>query len=136
MRSIPLLCLAATLGACAASPQPTMISPAAQLKLDSLVAGRVAGQSLSCVPRQVSNDMSIIDGRSVGFGSGRSTAYLMQLSEGCELLAGGRYAMVTRQYGGSGLCSGDIVQVSDIMNRMTVGSCTIGPIIPYARIRR
>ena len=135
MRSIPLLCLAAILGSCAIAPQPVVRSPAGQQRLDSLLAGRVAGPAASCVPSHRSNDMSVIDGRSVAY-RGAGTVYLMQLSEGCELLAGGGYTMVTRQYGGSGLCSGDIVQVVHLPSGASVGGCTVGPIATYSRPAR
>lgn len=135
MRSIPLLCLAALLGSCAMAPQPEVRSMASQQKIASLLAGRVAAQPTSCVPNYNANDMTVIDGRAVAFeGGGR--VYMMELTEGCSLLGEGSYAMVTRQYGGMGLCRGDIVQVADITNRITVGSCTVGAIVPYARIRR
>jgi hypothetical protein len=135
MRSIPLLCLAAMLSSCAAVPQPVGRSPANQQRLAAILADRVAGPAASCVPSHRSSDMSVIDGRTVAYRGG-GTVYVMQLNEGCELLAGGGYTMVTRQYGGAGLCSGDIVQVANLQSRTTVGSCTVGPIVTYSRARR
>jgi len=55
------------------------------------------------------------------------------LSEGCGLLGGGAYALLSRQFGGSGLCRGDIQQVFDTLNHITVGSCVVGDIVPYVR---
>lgn len=133
MRSISLLGFAVLLGSCAMAPQPMMRSPSGQRALDMLMAGKVAGPPVSCLPSYNSNDMSIIDGRTVAFRVGTGTVYVMQLSEGCGLLGSGNYALFTRQIGGLGMCSGDIAQVFDTMNRQTVGSCTIGPIVPYRR---
>lgn len=132
MRSISVLCLAALLGSCSMAPQPVMRSPSGQRALDSLLTGKVAGQPVSCLPSYNANDMSVIDGRNVAFRVGTGTVYMMQLSEGCGLLGSGAYALVTRSFG-TGLCSGDIAQVADVRNRQTVGSCTIGPIVPYIR---
>lgn len=133
MRSIPLLCLAALLGSCSMAPQPLVRSPSGQRSLDMLLTGKVAGPPVSCLPSYNANDMSIIDGRTVAFRVGTGTVYMMQLSDGCGLLGSGNYALMTRQFGSSGLCSGDIAQVIDTMNRQTVGSCSIGPITPYTR---
>lgn len=136
MRSILLLSLAALLGSCSMAPQPVMRSPSGQRSLDMLLTGKVAGPPVSCLPNYNANDMSIIDGRTVAFRVGTGTVYMMTLSDGCGLLGSGNYAMMTRQFGSMGLCSGDIAQVADTMNRQTVGSCTIGQIVPYSRPRR
>jgi hypothetical protein len=57
----------------------------------------------------------------------------MHLSPGCGQLGRPSYAFLTRQYGTSDLCRGDIGQVVDTTNHMTVGSCVIGDIIPYVK---
>lgn len=133
MRSIPVLCLAALLGSCSMAPQPVMRSPSGQRAFESLLSGKIAGPPISCLPSYNANDMSVIDGRTVAFRVGTGTVYMMQLGDGCGLLGSGNYALLTRPFGGSGNCSGDIAQVVDTMNRQTVGSCTIGPIVPYER---
>jgi len=133
MRRIPLFCLAALLGSCSMAPQPVMRSPSGQRALDSLLSGKVAGTPVSCLPSYNANDMSVIDGRTVAFRVGTGTVYMVQLNEGCGLLGSGNYALLTRQFGGSGLCRGDIAQVFDTMNRQTVGSCTVAAIVPYLR---
>ena len=77
--------------------------------------------------------MSVIDGQTIAFRVGTGTTYLVHLSDGCGLLGSGNYALLSRQVGGLGLCRGDIQQVVDTMNHITVGSCTIGQIVPYTR---
>lgn len=133
MRSIPLVCLAVLLGSCSTAPQPLMRSPSGQRAMDSLLSGKVAGQPVSCLPSYSANDMSIIDGRTIAFRVGTRTVYMVHLNEGCGLLGSGNYALLTRQFGGTGLCRGDIAQVADTLNRQTVGSCTIAAIVPYSR---
>lgn len=133
MRSIPILCLAALLGSCAMAPQPLERSPSGQRAYESLFAGRVAGPEQSCLPSWNTNDMSIIDGRTVAFRVGTQTTYMVTLSDGCGLLGTGSYALLTKPIGGGGLCRGDIAQVVDTMNRQTVGSCTVAAIVPYTR---
>jgi hypothetical protein len=136
MRSISLLCLAALLGSCSAAPQPVMRSPSGQRAFDSLISNKVAGPPVSCLPSYNANEMSIIDSRNVAFRVGTGTVYMVHLNEGCSLLGSGNYALLTRGFGGSGLCRGDIAQVFDTMNRQTVGSCTIASIVPYTRVGR
>ncbi len=133
MRKIPLLCLAAVLASCSAAPQPVLRSPSGQRAADALFSGKVAGPPVSCLPNYNANDMSIIDGRTVAFRVGTRTVYMVQLNEGCGLLGTGSYALMTRSFGGTGLCRGDIAQVFDTLNRQTVGSCTVAAIVPYTR---
>jgi hypothetical protein len=136
MRGISLLLLGATLASCTTAPPPpssAMRSPSGQRAYDSLLAGKVPGRPISCLPNYNANDMSIIDGRTIGFRVGTGTVYLAHLGEGCGLLGAGNYALLTKQFGGTGLCRGDIAQVFDTMNHITVGSCVIGDIVPYTR---
>lgn len=133
MRGISFLLIAATLGSCSTAPQPVTRSPSGQRAYEAILAGKVAGPPVSCLPNYNANDMSVIDGRTLGFRVGTGTTYLVHLSEGCGLLGSGNYALLSRQVGGLGLCRGDIQQVVDTMNHITVGSCTIGEIVPYTK---
>jgi hypothetical protein len=78
--------------------------------------------------------MIVVDGRTLAFRRGTGTVYLAHLSPGCELLSPQTtYALLSRQFGTTGTCRGDIQHVIDTTNRITVGSCTIVSIIPYVR---
>jgi len=130
MRALALALLSVTLVCCAA-PQPYEQNPRAQQELQRLLAGKTAGQPISCLQTTYTNDMQIIDGRNIAFKQGSRTVYLMRLSEGCHLLGAGNYALLSRQLGGMGYCQGDIERVLDTTSRMTVGSCGIEQIVPY-----
>lgn len=133
MRGISLLLLGATLASCtAAAPQP-MRSLRAQTQYDQLLAGKVAGRPVSCLPSYKSNDMVTIDDSTVAFKQGSRTVYVNHMQGGCSNLAGSSYALLTHQFGGSGLCRGDIAQVVDTLNHITVGSCVFGDFVPYSR---
>lgn len=133
MRGISLLLLGATLASCtAAAPQP-MRSLRAQTQYDQLLAGKVAGRPISCLPSYKSNDMVTIDDNTIAFKQGSRTVYVNHMQGGCSNLSGGSYALLTRQFGGSGLCRGDIAQVVDTLNHITVGSCVFGDFVPYSR---
>jgi hypothetical protein len=138
MRSIYLLVAGSILASCTTAPPPpgaAMRSPSGERAYQMLVAGKVPQQPISCLPSYNANDMSIIDGKTLGFrvGSGTNNAYLVHLTDGCEMLGSGTYALLSRQPGGMGLCQGDIQQVVDTMNHVTAGSCTIAAIVPYVR---
>ena len=133
MRSISLLLLGATLASCTATAEQPTRSPRAQQQYLTLLVGKTPRPEISCLPNYSANDMTVIDGRTLAFRRGTGTVYVMHLTPGCENLGSGTYALLSRQYGGSGLCRGDIQQVIDTTNRITVGSCTVGAIIPYTK---
>ena len=134
MRGISLLLLGATLASCTATAaEPPARSARAQQQYMSLVAGKTPRPELSCLPSYNANDMTVIDGRTLAFRRGTGTVYMVHLTPGCEMAGSGGYALVSRQFGGTGMCRGDIQQVADLTNRINVGSCTIGAIIPYVR---
>ena len=133
MRGISLLLIGAMTASCAAGPEQPIRSARGQEQYQMLVSGKTARPQLSCLPSYSANDMTVIDGRTLAFRRGTGTVYIVNLSPGCELAGGGTYALVSRQFGGQGLCRGDIQQVMDLTNRITVGSCTVGAITPYVR---
>src|SRR4051794_25481627 len=132
MRTLAIAALVGALASCAA-PQPYQPSPRAARELDVLLAGKVAQKPLTCLPNYNSNDMQIVDGRTVAFKLGSHSVYVMRLSPGCELLGGGGYALLTKQSGGMGTCNGDIARVFDTTTSSTVGSCGVESITPYTR---
>lgn len=134
MRTVALsLLMAVGLAACAVYPdEPPVRSVKAQRDLQRELAGRVPGRPVHCLPTYQSNDMVTIDDRTILFRSGRTT-YLNNFHGSCSNLGSGGYALLTKQYGGSGLCEGDIAQVIDTANGFTVGSCAIGEFVPYIK---
>jgi len=137
MRRISLLIAGSILASCNTAPPPpdsAMRNPSGERAYQSLIAGKVPGRPLSCLPNYNSNNMTVIDGRNIAFSVGMRTVYLVRLTAGCDLLSGGGpYALLSRQFGGQGTCRGDIQQVVDTLNRSNVGSCTVAEIIPYTR---
>lgn len=137
MRGIFLLVIGAALVACsttAAQQQQPIRTAKAQKQYDQLLAGKIAGPPVSCLPSHNSNDMVVIDDRTIAFRNGSSRVYVNHMQGGCSNL-GGPYALVTRTFGGSQLCRGDIGQVVDLTNHFTVGSCVFGDFVPYTRPR-
>lgn len=131
MRSMSLIALAAALGACSTAPAPVgPASPEGEARLQSLLAGKVAGEPRTCLPHSRTDNMVIIDDNRVAFRDG-SRVYVNQLRGGCDRLGTGFYALVTRSGGGT-LCSGEIAQVADLTTGITVGSCALGNFVPYS----
>ena len=134
MRIVPILLVGSLLAACSTAPQP-LRSAKAEQRYQALLAGKAAGAPQSCLPSYRSNDMVVIDDNTVLFREGSNRTWVNRLQGGCSNLGSGHYALVTRTYGGAGLCRGDIAQVADVQNGITVGSCVLGDFVPYTRVR-
>lgn len=134
MRGIALLLIGATLASCAVAPQPGR-SAKAENRFQQLLAGKVAGEAVSCLPSYRANDMVVIDDQTIAFREGSSRVWVANLTHSCSNLGSGHYALVTKRSGGTGLCRGDIGQVADLTTGITVGSCVFGDFTPYERTR-
>lgn len=132
MRGIALLLIGAALGSCSTAPQPGR-SAKAEAHFQKLLAGKVAGKPLSCLPTFRSSDMVVIDEQTIAFRDGSRRVWVTNLENGCSNLGSGHYALVTKTFGGMGLCRGDIARVADLTNGITVGSCVFGDFVPYMK---
>lgn len=134
MRSALAPLVIAMLAGCAGSAQQTAVArQQAQARLAGLLAGKVAGPPRSCLPSYRADNMIVIDDNTIAFRDGPNRVWLTKPRGSCSLLGSPGYALVTRNVGGMGLCSGDIGQILDTTSRMTVGSCVMGDFTPYAR---
>jgi hypothetical protein len=136
MRGICLLLLGAALVSCTTAPPDPMRSAKSTQRYAELLAGKVARPAQNCLPHYNMNDMAVIDDSTVVFGRslGGGTVYVAHMRGPCSgLSAAGPNALVTRQVGASGLCSGDIADVVDTMAHITVGNCSFGEFVPYVR---
>jgi hypothetical protein len=134
MRRISLLLLSAAAASCTTAPPSPTRTAQSQAQLQQLIAGKAAEKPISCLPSYNANDMVVIDENTVAFKSGSSRVYVAHMNGPCTNLGGaGNYALLTRNTGGLGLCSGDIAHVVDTSAGMTVGSCSFGEFIPYVR---
>jgi hypothetical protein len=125
--SIPLV--AAALASCAPVAPPEARTPHAEARLQQVLAGKVPGPAMTCLPSHGTREMITIDDNTILFRRGQ-TVYRNDPVGGCPGLASGFYALVTRSTG-SGLCRGDIAQVADLGTGMIVGSCALGDFVPY-----
>ena len=137
MRVISILMASAVLASCAMGPpQPTLRTAEKQREYAQLLTGKVPMQPVSCVPHYRAGDMRTIDEDTILFRDGAYRVYVAHMQGGgCTSLDRAGYALVTRQFGSSDLCRGDIAHVVDTLNGFTVGSCVFGDFTPYVRPR-
>jgi hypothetical protein len=133
MRGISVLLMGAALVGCSTTAQPpAMRSAEGQQQIQRLLAGKVAGPPVNCLPSTRANDMTVIDEDTVIFRQSSSHVFVGHMEGGCSNLGRPGYALLTKQIGSSGLCRGDIATVVDTHSGFTVGSCVIGDFIPYS----
>jgi len=131
MRAVPILLAGMAVASCATNPPvPRADRDAAQLQ--QAIAGRVPGRSANCLPSYRADNMTVLDNGTLLFRDG-STTWVSRLSEGCARAGLSNYALVTKTYGGTGLCSGDIVQLVDTASGTFAGACTVAPFMAYRR---
>ena len=95
------------------------------------LAGRTAGEPMSCVSlRDLGNNRSLGENAILFDGPG-DLVYLNRPSGGCRSLDFGR-ALTTRTTSGQ-LCRGDIAHVFDPATGIEYGGCALGDFVPYRR---
>ncbi|GLR46561.1 hypothetical protein [Sphingomonas astaxanthinifaciens] len=135
MRSLTLastlvLAASAALVACATPREAYVRSPDAEKELARWLDGRVAGKPQTCLPSFRSQDMIVIDERTILFRDGANRVWRNDVNGPCSGLGRPGYALLTKQFG-TGLCRGEIAQVVDTLNGFTVGTCSLGDFVPY-----
>lgn len=131
MRHLILLPALIALAGCAASAGDQPRSPQAQQQLDRYLAGKVAGSPQSCLATFRRDNMITVDERTILFRDGANRVYRNDPPGGCNGLGRPGIAMVTRTFGTSQLCRGDIVHMTDLTAGATVGTCSLGDFVPY-----
>lgn len=106
-------------------------SKAAQ-KLDRALAGRTAGQPVSCIGNMRGSDMTVVDDYTILFKEG-GTVFVQKPRGGCYGIGNGNYTLVTRLNGSSRLCNGQIGEIVDRVSGFGFGSCVFGDFVPYRK---
>ena len=134
LRASLIVTVAAMLaGSCTTSTAEQTRTPKSEKRLAEAIAGRVAGAPMSCMPNYRSaTQMEIIDDNTLVFHDG-NTVYVQNPPGGCRGLGIGGYTLVTREFGASQICQGDINNLVDLHNGQIGGSCVFGPFIPYRK---
>ncbi len=134
---ISLSVIAAALAGCTAQPDAMAVrTPRAQQELDRFLVGKVAGAPVSCLPSYRTNDMTVVDERTILFRDGANRVYRNDPPGGCPGAGRPGNALVFKSFGGTGLCRGEIVEVRDLSAGIYGGSCSLGDFVPYETPRR
>ena len=104
---------------------------AGEARLAQLLAGKVAGAPINCLPDHRASDLEVIDRDTFLYRDG-STYYRQDTAGACYPGTSSGYALVTTSFGGQ-LCAGEIARTVDTTSGMTYSSCTLTPFVPYRR---
>jgi len=122
----------AMLLSCSSTPVAEAPSPKAQKDLAEALAGHVQGPPKRCIRNYRSNIMEVIDDDTILFRDGR-TIYLQKPRNSCFGIANHSRTLVTRQFGTTDLCDGDINRLVDLSAGFQGGACVFGPFVPYTK---
>ena len=135
MRSVSLLLVGATLVGCSTYP-PAPRAPHAEAHLQTMLAGKVAGAPVRCVPPYAADNMVVIDDSTILFREGSRRVWRNDLEGGaCHGLRNGGTLVTRREVGSSSLCRGDISHVLS-SGGMITSSCVMGDFVPYTMAGR
>jgi hypothetical protein len=114
----------------ASTPTGSPHSPEAQAKLDKLLAGRVAGETLHCVPVETTDNPIPIDDSTMLFRDGpRIWRTELQGSYNCGKIS--KMSQVVTESTVHRLCAGDKLVFFD--NDALSGACYLGEFTPYRK---
>ena len=123
---IPALLVA---GCAAYADQPVQPSAEARERLDTALAGKVAGTPLACVRAQDLRGNRIIDERTIVFEGPGRTVYLNRLRTAC---AGMRpWHAIRRRTIGPSMCEGELVRAFNPAGGIEYSGCSLGEFVPY-----
>ncbi len=129
MRIFTFAAIAALCACQTAATEPTQRSARAQKTYDGMLAGKVAGEPVRCLPTFRSNDLVAIDENTILFRDGR-TVYVNHPLGNCYGLGRFNNTLVTKTLGGN-LCRGDLARVVDLTTGVNAGNCALGDFVPY-----
>ena len=132
VRALIGLGFAALVAGCTTAPSPESRSPRAQRELAEALAGRTPGPPTRCIANFKADRMQVIDDHTILFHDGR-TVYVQNPRGGCTGLGSGSRTLVTRQFGTSALCDGDINHTVDLVSGFQGGACVFSPFVPYTK---
>lgn len=130
-RLILIAATASLLPACAMQDYAPERNARGEALIAQRLAGKVAGPPVSCLSRYRSTDMEVVDSDTILFRDGR-TVYRQDTNGSCYPRGSSvGYTLITRSFGGSQYCEGDIAQVVDSSSGAFVGSCAFNAFVPY-----
>lgn len=117
------------LAGCAGAYEPRPLTEKQTSELDKALAGKVAGERVSCINRFPQSSLKVISDNVLLYRVSSKLTYRNDLIGSCSGLTRGD-TLVTRSHT-SQLCRGDIANVVDLPAGMLTGSCALGDFVPY-----
>ncbi|MES2176170.1 MAG: hypothetical protein V4523_19830 [Pseudomonadota bacterium] len=117
------------LAACTGSYEQTPLTDKQVAKLDKALAGKVAGEKVSCINREPQTNLTVISNNVLLYRVSRRLVYKNELIGSCNGLTYGD-TMIVRSYG-SQMCRGDFTTTANLQTGITTGACALGDFIPY-----
>ncbi len=118
-------------GAMFAGTASAAVAP--EVRLDKLLAGRVAGQPVDCINSRDIRSTQIIDKTAIVYQVG-SKLYVNRPRIGANFLDRDDI-LVTRQLGTAQLCRVDTVRLVDRIALFPTGFVALGEFVPYTRVK-
>jgi|KBSMisStaDraftv2_1062788.scaffolds.fasta_scaffold10890_3 hypothetical protein len=130
--SLIILAASAVMAGCTQAPPPGQGAAAADTRLEALIAGKVAGPPVSCLPSIYNSTVKQeITSTAIAFVASPGLVYVNDVrGSGCEGTNGPMDSLVRKSHG-SDLCSGDIVEIRDLQANTSHGSCSLSAFVPY-----
>lgn len=117
------------LAGCTGSYTPTPLTDKQAATLDKALAGKVAGEKVSCISRAPQTNLTVISNNVLLYRVSKRLIYKNELIGSCNGLTYGD-TMIVRSFG-SQLCRGDFTTSANLVTGMTTGSCALGDFVPY-----
>lgn len=117
------------LAGCVGNQEPRPLTPKQTAELDKALAGKVAGEKVSCINREPQSNLTVISNNVLLYKVSRKLVYKNELIGSCNGLTYGD-TMIVRSFG-SQLCRGDFTSSANLMTGMITGSCALGDFTPY-----
>lgn len=117
---------------CAATASPSA-NARGETELAKLLAGRVAGQPVSCIQQRAIQSAEVIDGTAIVYRDG-NRLYVNRPRNGAASLE--RDDILLTDTHSSELCSIDVVRLIDRSSRFERGFVGLGQFVPYVRADR
>jgi hypothetical protein len=114
---------------CVGDQTPRPLTPKQTAELDKALAGKVAGEKVSCINREPQSNLTVISNNVLLYRVSRKLVYKNDLIGSCNGLTYGD-TMIVRSFG-SQLCRGDFTSSANLMTGMITGSCALGDFTPY-----
>ncbi len=110
----------------------SIAKPKGEERLAKLLAGRVAGQPVSCIRTLPRDRMQVIDGTAYVYGSG-NTIYVQRTSEPDRI--DDSDTLVTNRFSASQLCRLDTMTTIDRFTGIFTGAVFFDDFVPYTRVK-